>query len=299
MSELLEGVVLDDFLKNDGDPYLRSREKETLLSGQNLTIAQVVGKVLFTIPTSGTLTSGTNGSLLVVTGGTKTQKGDYKVTCTQANAGGAAGIYRVESPTGEVLGDVTLALGTSPAAAAFTDPQINFEVDYLTGYNTVGDYWTISVTDGSLGVTVISWTAVDGSQKAYGIMAGAIDASSADTYCAVIKRSPAVITKSFLRYPLTFTSGGTADAPVAGDTLTGLTTTTTVCRVVSVTIDSGTFSGGTAAGTIIVDQLTADFTAENVEINDSTTNDMTVALTNVTQVFLDLADAGIIFREEA
>jgi hypothetical protein len=106
------------------------------------------------------------------------------------------------------------------------------------------------------------------------------------------------VTKSFLRYRVDYTGGGTT-TPVAGDTLTGLTTTTTSCRIVSVTLSSGTWSGGNAAGYFIVDQLTADFTAENVEINDSGTDDATVALTNVTQAFIDLEARGIVFREEA
>ena len=297
MSNLTEGTVLDDLVKGEGEVNLRSRDKETLLSGQNLTIGSVVGKVLFTIPTSGTLGSGTNGTCTSVTGGTKTQKGTYTATCTTANSISVAGIFRIEAPDGAVLGDLSVTAGTS-GTGAFTDPQINLTINYDTGYNSIGDYFNIAVTDGSLKMTEVSWTAVDGSQKAAGILIDDYDASSADADCVCIVRNPAIVTKSFLRYRVDYTSGGTT-TPVAGDTLTGLTTTTTSCRIVSVTLSSGTWAGGTAAGYFIVDQLTADFAAENVEINDSGTNDATVALTNVTQAFIDLEAQGIVFREEA
>lgn len=296
MSEQLEGAILDDIIKFEGAVMQRSREKETLLSGETAILGEVLGKVLFTIPTTGTLGSGTNGTCTSVTGGTKTVKGTYKATCTTANEVGAAGVWRIEAPNGAVLGDLTVTQGTS-GTGAFTDPQINLTVSYATGYSTIGDYFNIAVTDGSLKLVQLDGAAVDGSQKANGILTADCDAASADKDCSVVVRD-ALIDVSFLRYRIDFTGGGTT-TPVAGDTITGLTTTTTVATIVSVTLASGTWAGGDAAGFFIVDHLTGDFAAENVEINDSTTDDGTVALFYYDQSILDLAAAGIIEREEA
>ena len=146
MSNLTEGTVLDDFIKEEGEVNLRSRDKETLISGQDKTIATVLGKVLFTIPTTGTLGSGTNGTCTAVTGGTKTQKGTYKATCTTANEISVDGVWRIEAPDGAVLGDLVVTQGTS-GTGSFTDPQINLTINYATGYSTIGDYFEIAVTD--------------------------------------------------------------------------------------------------------------------------------------------------------
>jgi len=296
MSELLESTVIDDIVKHEDGIMQRSREKETLLSGENCLLGEVLGKVLFTVPTTGTLGSGTNGECTSVTGETKTQKGTYTATCTTANAVDAAGVWRIEAPDGAVLGDLTVTQGTS-GTGSFTDPQINLTISYATGYSTIGDYFNIAVTDGSLKMVQLDSAAVDGSQKAAGIITAACDASSADKSCAVVVRE-AIIDTTFLIYRIDYTSGGPT-TPVAGDTITGLTTTTTSAEIVSVTLSSGTWAGGDAAGYFIVDHLTGDFAAENVEINDSTSNDATVALFYRDQSITDLAAAGIIEREEA
>lgn len=295
MTVSYEKTYIDDFLKREDDRE-RCRAEETLLSGQNLLIGTVVGKVLFTIPTTGTLGSGTNGTCTAVTGGAKTKKGTYKVTCTTANAADADGVFRIEDPDGAVLGDAVLPQGEA-GTIAFTDPQINLTLNYATGYNSIGDYYNIVVSDGSLKLVVLSWTAVDGSQKAYGLLLDDCDASAADKKCAVTVRDSLMV-KSPLKWRVNFTGGGTT-TPVVHDTLTGLTTTTTSCRIKSITVTSGTWAGGDAAGYFIVDQLTGDFAAENVEINSSTTDDATVALTNMTQALVDLKAAGIIEAEEA
>jgi len=289
---------LDDFLKYEGEANRFSREKETLLSGQNLKIATVVGKVTKVIPTTGTLGSGTNGECTSVTGGAKTKIGTYKATCTTANAADAAGIWRIEAPNGAVLGDMTVTQGTG-GTGAFTDPQINLTISYATGYNTIGDYFNIAVTEGSNKLVVLENTAVDGSQDAYGILIKDYDASSADQDCVAIGRD-AVITKSPLKWKITFTGGGTEELAVR-DTIVGLTTTTTSARVVEINITSGTWAGGDAAGNIIVDQLTGDFVAENVTFPGTAADhdDATVAATDIAGAFDDLEAAGIITREEA
>lgn len=296
MSNLTENTVIDDVIKHEKEINQGSRDKKTLLSGETCLLGEVLGKVLLSIPTTGTLGSGTNGTCTAVTGGVSTQKGTYKATCTTANEVGAAGVWRIEAPDGAVLGDLTVTQGTS-GTGSFTDPQINLTISYATGYSTIGDYFNIAVTDGSLKMVQLDSAAVDGSQKAAGVITHDCDASSADAACSVLVRD-ALVRANMLRYRIDFTGGGTT-TPVAGDTITGLTTTTTSARIVSVTLASGTWAGGNAAGYFIVDTLTGDFAAENVEINSSTTDDATVALFYRNQSLVDLASIGIIAREEA
>jgi len=298
MTALNEATYLDDFLKYEGEANRFSREKETLLSGENLKIGAVVGKVTKVIPIIGTLGSGDNGECTSVTGGTKTQLGTYKATCITANDTSVDGIWRIEAPNGAVLGDLTVTQGTS-GTGAFTDPQINLTISYKTGYNSIGDYFNIAVTGGSGKLVILDFTAVDGSQDAYGILIKDYDASGADKDCVAIVRD-AVIAKSPLKWKINFTGGGTEELTV-GDTIVGLTTTTTSARVVEINLTSGTWAGGDAAGNIIVDQLTGDFAAENVTFPGTAANhdDATVAATDIAGAFDDLEAAGIITREEA
>ena len=290
-----ENTYLDDFLRYEGEEYLSSREKETLITGQDLLIGAVVGKIELAVPTTGTLGSGTNGTCTAVTGGEKTILGTYKATCTTANEAAVDGIWRIEDPTGAVLGDVTVTAGTS-GTGAFTDPQINLTVNYATGYSTIGDYFNIVVAAGSEKLTVLSFTAVDGSEKAYGILIAGYDATSADVDCVAIVRD-AIISKPGLKWTIAFTSGGTTEITV-GATITGATSTTITARVCEVNLASGTWAGGDAAGTLVVDKFTGDFAAENIKLAGGT-DDATVAATDTATAYIELAAKGIITREEA
>lgn len=289
-----EGTYLDDFLKFEAENQY-SREKKTLLSGQDLLIGAVVGEIALSVPTTGTLGSGTNGECTSVTGGVETQIGTYKATCTTANEAAVAGVWRIEAPNGAVLGDLTVTAGEA-GTGSFTDPQINLTVAYATGYSTIGDYFNIAVVAGSEKLTVLSFTAVDGSQKAFGILIDDYDASSADLDCVVILRD-AVIAKSAIKWTIAFTGGGTHEL-VVGETITGATSTTITARVCEINLTSGTWAGGDAAGTIVVDQFTGDFAAENIKVSGGT-DDATVAATDTATAYDELKAAGIITREEA
>lgn len=290
-----ENTYLDDFLRYEGEEYLSSREKETLLSGQDLLIGAVVGKVTLAVPTTGTLGSGTNGTCTSVAGGDKTVLGTYKATCTTANEAAVAGIWRIESPNGAVLGDLTVTAGEA-GTGAFTDPQINLTVNYATGYSTIGDYFNIAVVAGSEKLVVLSFTAVDGSQKALGMLIDDYDASSADVACVAIVRD-AIITKSAIKWTIAFTGGGTHEL-VVGETITGATSTTITARVCEVNLATGTWAGGDAAGTIVVDKFTGDFAAENIKVSGGS-DDATVAATDTATAYDELAAKGVITREEA
>lgn len=71
-----------------------------------------------------------------------------------------------------------------------------------------------------------------------------------------------------------YTSGGTYEI-VAGDTITGATSGATA-KVVSLTLTSGTWAGGDAAGVLTVNRRTGTFQAENLNVG-ANTNVATIA----------------------
>ena len=289
-----EGTYLDDFLKFEAENQY-SREDKTLLSGQDLLIGAVVGEVELSVPATGTLGSGTKGTCTSVTGGVETTIGTYKATCITANEAAVDGVWRIEAPNGAVLGDLIVTAGEA-GTGSFTDPQVNLTVAYATGYSTIGDYFNIAVVAGSEKLTVLDFTAVDGSQKALGILIDDYDASSADADCVVILRD-AVIAKSAIKWTIAFTGGGTHELLV-GETITGATSTTITARVCEINLASGTWAGGDAAGTIVVDQFLGDFAAETIKISGGS-DDATVSATDTATAYDELKAAGIITREEA
>ena len=294
MTVITEVNRLDDLLKWEMENHF-SREKVTVLSGQVLLGNEVVSKATLVIPTTGTLGSGTKGTCTAVTGGTKTQIGIYKATCTTANEAAVDGIWRIEAPDGTVLGDLVVTAGEA-GTGAFTDPQINLTVNYATDDSTIGDYFNIAVTAGTGKVVELDYTKVDGTQISVGFVIADYDASAADKKGVAVVRDAQIVESGFI-WPIVFTSGGTTEIKV-GDTITGATTTTSSAVVRKITLSSGTWAGGDAAGTMLVDHLTGDLTAENIKLSGGT-NDATVAATATVAALAILKTLGIVVREEA
>ncbi|MBN1664845.1 MAG: head decoration protein [Deltaproteobacteria bacterium] len=208
MTELNQPNTLQDILKWEQENRY-SREIVTVNTGENLSLGAVIGKILKSIPTTGTLGSGTNGECTGVTGGLKTQIGTYKATCTTANGESQDGVWRIEAPDGTVLGDLVVTQGTS-GTGTFADPQINLTISYATGYNSEGDYFTIEVAEGSGKAVEIDFSAVDGSQNAHGFLIDAVDAASDDVDGVAIVRD-ALIVPDDLVWP----DGATSDQKAA------------------------------------------------------------------------------------
>lgn len=70
-----------------------------------------------------------------------------------------------------------------------------------------------------------------------------------------------------LEYRLTFTSGGTYTI-AAGNTLTGATSGATA-KVLAVTLSTGSWAAGTAAGTIRITNTSGTFQAENLNVGEN------------------------------
>lgn len=166
-------------------PRYSSREEVTVLSGQNLLVGTVLGKITRAIgdavATAGNTGNGTVGTISM---GQQARRGTYTLTCMTAATDG--GTFAVTSPDGDALPDAVV--GT-----AYTSPQINFTIaDGATDF-VVGDAFTIAVSAGSGKVKVLTPAAVDGTHEAYGVLLGDVDASSGDLAGLAIVREGVVI----------------------------------------------------------------------------------------------------------
>lgn len=173
------------------------REAVTVLSGQNLTLGTVIGKITKTTPTTGTADSGNTGGATIsaVTAGSKVKKGIYTIECLSYVASPLSLNVRVLDPDGAVLKSIS-------AFGAYLSDQINFTLTNGSPVIATGDKWTITVADGSGKVKGIDFNGVDGSQEAYGVLAEAVDASSGDVVGVAVVRN-AIIVADNLVYPVT------------------------------------------------------------------------------------------------
>lgn len=195
-----EGKRLYDGLLGEVESPARfSREQVTILSGQNIGVLSVLGKITKSIPANGTADAGNtgDGTLTGVAGGDDTQVGTYTLTCIAAAANG--GSFAVEAPNGEALPDAVVG-------EAYANPQINLTINDGAADFIVGDKFTIEVAEGSGKCKAIDFDAVDGSQQAYGIAAGDYDASAAD-----VKGVAFVRDARFIASALVWPDGATAD----------------------------------------------------------------------------------------
>ncbi len=180
-----------------------SREKVTVKTGENLALLEVVGKELVDVPATGT--GGTNlggGTCTLVTGGSKTIPETFTLTCIAEAAG--AGTF-------QVVGSTTGSLGNAAVGAAFESDYINFTLTDVGEDFDIGDTFTIEIAAGSGEVVALDPDAVDGSNRAAGIMVAAADATDASVLGATIVRQ-AMIDPANLVWPDGITVGEKAAA---------------------------------------------------------------------------------------
>jgi hypothetical protein len=121
-------------------------------SGQGiLQKGTILGRVKYTVPTTGTLTGTGNGTCTAVQGKKNTIAGAYLLTAqsaiTQSEANDIAVVFNVTNPNGKYLGAVAISLVTSATA--------NFDCDEISLLLTNGStdfatdsVFTITVTEG-------------------------------------------------------------------------------------------------------------------------------------------------------
>ena len=289
MARLLEKDRLNDVLKWEME-NLFSREKVTIKSGEDLPCGAVIGMIKTSCPATGTAGSNTgDGTCTGVTAGDQVKAGTYTLTCIAESAG--AGTFEVKNPD-----DVTL--GQATVGEAYASEEINFTLNDGSEDFDVGDTFTIVVSDGVLKVVRIDFDAVDGSEDAHGFVIAEYDASEADLEGVAVVRD-AIIDPGHLAWPMAFTSGGT-DVPEVGDTVVGATSSDTgeICKI---TLGSGSWSGGDAAGTLWLRNVTGEFQAENLDIDARSITDFATiaAALDTTTALAVMKAAGIIQREGA
>jgi hypothetical protein len=179
-----------------------SREKVTVLSGENLAIGTVIGKITKALgDITGDAGNTGNGTITDASLGAKAQIGTYTLECIAAAANG--GTFKVVAPDGTALPDAEV--GT-----AYANAQLNFTINDGDTDFVVGDKGAIAVDAGSGKVTILNPAAVDGTQNAYGILAAAVDASAADML------GPAITNRAIAKTSgLVWPDGITADQKAA------------------------------------------------------------------------------------
>jgi hypothetical protein len=126
--------------------------------------------------------------------GKDAQLGAYRV---QLLATSATAEFEVIAPDGSKL-------KRGQVATAYASSHINFSLSNA-GTMTSGDYFIFIVANHTGQVEAWDPTAVDGTQDAYGVLYGAVDASSAATAGAAIVRD-AEVSSDLLQYAATVTS---------------------------------------------------------------------------------------------
>lgn len=177
-------VISDVILDEEAD--FSSREKVTVLSGQNLAIGTVLGKAAIGA-VSETHAGNTGNGAMTLDATTPAlahaQTGTYSVKCIAAATNG--GTFEVFDPQGNSLGEVAVG-GT------FAN-QIKFVIaDGATDF-IAGDTLLVSVAAGTGKVKILTPAGLDGTQTAYGILAAAVDASAADVAGVAIVREATAI----------------------------------------------------------------------------------------------------------
>ena len=166
------GFIISEALGN------RSRDNGVLASGQSQKAGAVLGRTV----TAGTITAaalGTNtgnGTMGTLSVGGGAKEGDYVVTIIEP--GTNLGNFMVTDPDGVVIGHGTV--GTAFAG------DVNFTLsDGATDFVS-GDQFKLTVSQLTKKYKVLAPAATDGTQHAAGILLADVDASAADTACAVI-----------------------------------------------------------------------------------------------------------------
>lgn len=190
MPEKNEPNYLGDVLKWEQD-NMYSRENVTVKSGESLAVVEVVGRITKSTPTTGTAGEGNTGTgtMTGVAAGPDTQVGTYTATCIAVAAN--SGIFAVVAPDGAALPEATVAV-------AYANDQLNLTInDGATDY-AVGDIFTVEVAAGSGQIVPVDASAVDGSQKAYGFMAGAVDATGGAKAGVAVVRDAIIVTTNLV-----------------------------------------------------------------------------------------------------
>jgi hypothetical protein len=178
MVELTEGPYKSEFLVTEANGSL-SREKATVLSGQNLKPGHVLGKVTVGVATGAAVSGNTgNGAISAVSAGSTAKPGVYQIICIEpANN---SGTFTVEDPDGVIAGRAIVG-------SAFAG-VVNFTIaDGATDF-VAGDRFTVTVAEGSGKYKEYNPANTDGSQTAVALLLDGVNATAGDQPAVAIVR---------------------------------------------------------------------------------------------------------------
>jgi hypothetical protein len=177
-----------------GTAYSSSHLSFLISDGGTMTAADTYTVAVTAAAAPAIVGTGT-GAMSSITLGPKAQLGAYtvKLLATSATAE-----LEVTAPDGSQL-------TAGKVATAYKSDHVNFTVAN-GGTMTAGDYYVIIVANHTGQVEAWDPTAVDGTQDAYGILYGAVDASSAATAGVAVVRD-AEVNSDELEWATTITSG--------------------------------------------------------------------------------------------
>lgn len=183
MALLTEGKHAGEFLVSEASGF-RSRETVTILSGQDVSAGDVLGKVTKGAATPAAVAGNTgNGAFGAVTVSAGAKVGVYKVVFIEPAAN--AGRFTVEDPDGITIGVGTVAVAFSAGGLAFT--IADGATDFVSG-----DSFTITVAAGSGKYVLIDPEGTDGRETAAGILWDNVDATGGDVEAVAIVRDAEV-----------------------------------------------------------------------------------------------------------
>lgn len=152
------------------------------------------------VPNTGTAGGGNtgNGTMTNVEGRRRLKVGTYTLTCITAVAHG--GVFSVVDPDSIALPNATMTPGAG-GTTNFENDQIAFSLTDGSTDFIVGDTFTVAVTIAPRQCVALDKTAGDGSSVPYGVLAEALDATSA------AKTGIAYLEGQFNERSLVFASG--------------------------------------------------------------------------------------------
>lgn len=189
MPTLTETLHAASFIASEANGTL-SREKVTILSGQDLLAGTVLGKVALGAATPAVVAGNTSGAGTIgaVTVGLGAKVGVYRLVCIEPASN--AGKFTVEDPDGILVGVATVAVAFSGGGLGFT---IADATDFVSG-----DAFTITVAAGSGKYKKYDPANTDGSAVACAVLLDDVDASAGDLAGVIVARQAEVIAASLV-----------------------------------------------------------------------------------------------------
>lgn len=179
MAEKVETSHAGEFIAHEANGTL-SRDKVTVLSGENLAAAAVIGKITkgtaSAVADAGNAGDGTMGAITV---GSGSKPGVYRLVVIEPASN--AGAFTVDDPDG-------INIGNGDVASAFSAGGLAFTLADGTADFAAGDAFSITVAAGGGEVVEHDPVGTDGREVAAGILFDEVDATAADKAGTIVLR---------------------------------------------------------------------------------------------------------------